>query len=88
MSRHVRGAPFYVHGTSATSSFLSAPPLHKLVDVTCDSCGAKGITFDKRLPHGWQHREVVPKVRGGWPRYYDLCPSCSDKSDAEIDERY
>ncbi len=88
MSRQVRGEKPVVYATSATLNIFAPPSLHKLVDVTCDSCGEKGITFDKRLPDGWQHREVRPNVLGGWPRYYDLCPACSDKPDAEIDGRY
>jgi hypothetical protein len=66
-------------GTSATfmSSFgepsRTAPGvLHKLVDVVCDECGVKAITFSKDGPDGWTQRYR-------WWRTSDLCPECSAK---------
>jgi hypothetical protein len=85
MSRQVRGqAPVYA-GTSASFSFSLFEPstttpgaLHKLVDVVCDDCGAKAITFSKDGPDGWTQRYR-------WWRTSDLCPECSAKPEPPDD---
>jgi hypothetical protein len=80
VSRHVRGAPpeplaststtmFFDYGTSTP---LRPGTLRKLVDVVCDDCGAKAITFSKDGPSGWTRRQRH------W-RTSDLCPECSAK---------
>lgn len=80
MSRQVRGAPPVFVGTSASSFGVFFEPsnttpgaLHKLVDVVCDDCGVKAITFSKDGPEGWTTR-----YRWSWSAY-DLCPECSAK---------
>ena len=84
MSRHVRGHPPNQYAaTSATFTFVPPEPtIHKLVDVTCDDCGAKGITFDNRTPIGWEHRQ---RHDWAWPLWCDLCPECSAKPEPPID---
>ncbi len=81
MSRQVRGEPPKMVAQTSVIFTLSPEVLHKLVDVTCDDCGAKDVTFDKRLPAGWEaHLRWV-----GWPQYVDLCPDCSAKPEPPID---
>lgn len=80
MSRQVRGAPPSPYAATSVSSFplffepstTTPGALHKLVDVTCDDCGAKGITFTKDGPEGWTRRYQ-------WWGTRDLCPECSAK---------
>lgn len=81
MSRLVRGEK-PVHVATCVTMFnpFAEPSLHKLVDVTCDDCGVKGITFDQRLPTGWTQRERVY----GWSMR-DLCPECSAKPEPPSD---
>ncbi len=86
MSQHVRGASPSLSAATSTTIFVDFAPsttrpgvLHKLVDVTCDECGKKAITFTRKDgPDGWTQRMIH------W-RYKDLCPECSAKPEPPDD---